>query len=60
MSTWRSNLVNLNQSPEERRAKYVFLRRHGKNTAWSVAMRDWRWSKIYRCLGIKEVIAKQV
>jgi len=39
--------VNLHQTPQERRDKYVFCRTAGVDAGWSRAMRDWRWTKIF-------------
>jgi hypothetical protein len=42
--------VNVKQSPETRRAKYQICRSFGKNSYWSIVMRDWHWQTIYRHL----------
>lgn len=47
-------LVNLKQTPEERRAKFWLCRSMGYNNAQSRRMRDWRLAKIERCLGLAE------
>ena len=44
-------LINYFQSPAERRAKYRVCRIMGRNVAWSITMRDWRWNKIARFFG---------
>lgn len=42
--------VNLHQTPQERRDKYIFCRLANINPSWSRAMRDWRWSSIFEYL----------
>lgn len=53
MSQWIDNLVNHNQTASERKAKYQFARHHGISHSHARRMRDWRWSKIMRRLGIE-------
>ena len=47
-------LVNLKQTPEERREKYWLCRSFGLNSYQAMRRRDWRLSKIERALGIEE------
>lgn len=42
--TW----VNKNQTPEERRNKYRYVRNAGFSVAVARWLRDWRWTKIKR------------
>ena len=53
-SNWYSNLVNANQTKEERKEKYWLLRSVGVSWQNAMAQRDWRLSKIERCY--KEVL----
>jgi len=45
-----TSLVNLHQTPEERRDKYLFVRSAGVNSSWSRSIRDWRWTSIFEYL----------
>jgi len=47
-------LINLHQSSEHRRGKYWLCRSMGLNAHQAIRMRDWRLSKIERCLGLEE------
>ena len=47
-SHWAKGLVNLNQSPEERREKYALCKSLGASPDQANRMRDWRMSKIKR------------
>lgn len=49
---WQRHLVNLWQSPGERRDKYHLVLSLGVNTSWAIRMRDWRLSKIERFFGL--------
>jgi hypothetical protein len=40
------NLVNLKQTPQERRNKFKFCRRAGINSYVAAEMRDWTWNHI--------------
>ena len=48
---WRKSLINLHQSPAERRAKYRLCRCLGAPVACAMQRRDWRWNKIARVFG---------
>ena len=50
-SKWLKSLVDLHQTKEQRRGKYQLALSLGANTALAYRMRDWRMSKIERCLG---------
>lgn len=50
---WAKHLVNLNQTAQERKAKYDYARSLGANPSHAQAMRDWRLSKIERAFGVK-------
>lgn len=52
-SHWAKGLVNLNQTPEQRKAKYRRARELGATVAWAMRMRDWHMPKIERALGVK-------
>jgi hypothetical protein len=43
----RRQLVNLWQTPEERREKYQFCRAAGANSYEAMRMKDWRWEYIH-------------
>lgn len=51
-TNWARHLVNLHQTPEERRAKYAYARKLGANASHAQRMKDWRWNKIKRRFGI--------
>ena len=44
----RYKFVNAEQTNEERREKYHFVRNHGFSANIARWLRDWRWSKIKR------------
>uniref|UniRef100_A0A6H2A5C4 Uncharacterized protein n=1 Tax=viral metagenome TaxID=1070528 RepID=A0A6H2A5C4_9ZZZZ len=48
-------LVNLRQTNEERRLKYALVRAMGANVAWANVYRDWRWNKIARRYGYRDI-----
>ena len=50
-SKWLKSLINPHQTKEQRRGKYQLALSLGANTALAYRMRDWRMSKIERCLG---------
>ena len=50
---WARNLINLNQTPSERKAKYDYAISLGANPAHARRMRDWRMPKIERRFGLK-------
>ena len=41
-------LVNLNQTKEERREKYAYIRSMGFSSYWAIIMRDYHWGTIQR------------
>lgn len=45
-SHWQSQLVNLHQTPQDRRDKYFYLRAHGVSYSWACRARDFTWSHI--------------
>ncbi len=47
------SLVNLHQSPEERRQKYWLARSCDKNPSWARSMRDWGLPQLERRLGLE-------
>lgn len=51
-SNWKKNLVNLWQSPDDRREKYHLCRSLGCNSYHARSMRDWRLSKIERLFNL--------
>lgn len=51
MGTWRDNLVNVKQTPEERRNKYKLAREFGADPSWAARMRDFHSPKIFRWAG---------
>lgn len=51
-SKWKRQLVNFNQTPEERQVKYRLALGLGANSALARRMRDWRESKIKRAYGL--------
>lgn len=54
LTNYTRSLVNFKQTLEERRGKYWLCRSMGLNAHLSIRMRDWRFSKIERCLGLVE------
>ena len=54
LDDYTSHLVNYRQTLEERRAKFHLCRSMGCNNSRARRMRDWRLSKIERCLGLEE------
>jgi len=54
LDDYTRSLVNYKQTPEHRRGKYWLCRTMGLNAHQSIRMRDWRLSKIERCLGLLE------
>lgn len=54
MSQWVKYLVNLRQTPEERRRKYALVRFLGGNRSHAERLRDWRWNKIARRFGYQD------
>jgi len=57
-SHWAKGLINLNQSSAERQAKYRLARKLGGSQNDARQMRDWRWTKIQRAFGQKEVLPR--
>jgi len=51
-SKWNKNLINLWQSPEDRREKYHLCRSLGCNSYHAKRMRDWRLPKIERLFNL--------
>jgi len=56
--SWVKGLVNLHQTPEQRREKYDFVRGLGLSSYHAKKMRDWRWSKLYRFFNIPNPFAR--
>lgn len=54
MTQWSRKLVNLRQTPEERRLKYFLARHLGAGWWEAQRMRDWRWNKIARRYGYED------
>jgi hypothetical protein len=52
-TNWESHLVNLHQTPEERREKYWLCKSLGANSYRARDMRDWRMSKLERHFNLK-------
>ena len=52
-TAWAKHLVNLNQTPAERKAKYLLVLRLGGTPNDARQMRDWREAKIKRAYGIQ-------
>jgi len=46
--------INANQTNEERRKKYRFVREKGFSSHIARRLRDWRWSKIKRFIELFE------
>ncbi len=51
-TAWARHLVNFNQTPEQRKAKYALARSYRATVNQAARMRDWRESKIKRCFGV--------
>ena len=51
-TSWAKNLVNLNQTAQERQAKYRLALSLGAMPCHARRMRDWRESKIRRWAGV--------
>lgn len=58
-SNWRRSLVNLHQTPEERKSKYKLSRALGGSCYQADRMRDWRWNKIARWAGYYDYMGLQ-
>jgi len=50
---WAKHLVNLNQTPAQRKEKYELALKLGANPAHARRMRDWPESKIRRRFGLE-------
>lgn len=59
MSTWIEELVNLHQTPEDRRSKYWLVRSLGGSVALARRFRDCRLPKIERLYGLAQSNQRQ-